>query len=599
MKNNILFKVFCLSFLTATLSGCNSDFLNTAPATEFSETAVWGDPALVETYINNLYDRIDEPLTDGRMKAMIVDEAHYRGNTSSTNFNNGLITQDNIPAWSGVSDYFTWDELYKSIRYCNKFFDNVDKISFPITPVDGKTLQDRMMGEVHFLRATFYFNLTRIYGGVPIIKNVYGLNDDFSIARNSYADCISFIISDLDKAIELLPLQHTGNNLGRATKGAAMAMKSRVLLYAASDLYNKQVYDNYANQELIRYTDNNQKNRWRAAKDAAKAVIDLGIYSLYKPNPTSSSEASDNYYNLFISKDCVEDIFVKYFTVNVGQRYGLYTSPNGYRGWGANAPIGNFVDDYEMSDGTAFDWNNPEHAASPYANREPRFYATIFYNGAPWRPRYDEAKGLDPENRIQTGRKEVWNSKTSSVELHYGVDTRTSPIENWNGSETGYYTKKYLDPNIDAVFVRQAVTWRFIRYGEILLNYAEACIELGEEEEARTFINMIRKRAGLPPITETGEALKERYRHERRIELGMEDHRFFDVRRWLIGERAYKPALKADIIYKLNDDKTTSKTPTIRHKVFENRKWENKMYFMPIMRSELNKNDKLIQNPEY
>ena len=596
MRTKTIIQLITLCLISIAVVSCN---LNTNPATEFAETAVWGDQALVETFINNLYDRIDEPLTDGRMKAMIVDEAHYRGNTGCRNFNNGLMTQDNLPAWGSVSDYFDWDQLYKSIRYCNMFFENVEDVPFSTTLVDGVAPKDRMTGEVHFLRATFYFNLTRIYGGVPIIEKVYGLNDDFSKERSSYAECIGFILKDLDKAISILPKEHTGINRGRVTKGAAMAMKSRVLLYAASDLYNKEVFKGYAHQELIRYTDNKQAARWQAAKDAAKAVMDLGLYSLYMPEPKTPEEASDNYYNLFISKDNVEDIFIKYFTVNVGQRYGLYTTANGYRGWGANAPIGNFVDEFEMNDGSKFDWNNPEHATSPYENREPRFYATIFYNGAPWRGRYDEAKGLDPENKIQTGRKEVWDSKTGQIELQYGVDTRTSPIENWNGSETAYYTKKYLDPNTDAVFVRQAITWRFIRYGEILLNYAEACIELGEETEAKKYINMIRKRAGLPSINASGTALKEAYRHERRIEFGMEDHRYFDVRRWLIGEEAYKPALKADIIYKLKEDKTTSTVPTIKHVVFENRKWDDKMYFLPIMRDELNKNSKLVQNPGY
>lgn len=210
-----------------------------------------------------------------------------------------------------------------------------------------------------------------------------------------------------------------------------------------------------------------------------------------------------------------------------------------------------------------------------------------------------DAQGMDPDNRIQTGRREVWNASTNSVDVIYGVDTRNSPIEDWNGSETGYYTKKYLDPNNDAQYVRQSVTWRFFRYAEILLNYAEACIELGEEDEARTYINIVRKRAGLPGINETGNALKERYRNERRIEFAFEDHRFFDVRRWVIGDEAYQPALRADIIYKLNDDKTTAARPIVAHKVFEERKWVNKMYYFPILRDEMNKNDLLIQNPGY
>jgi hypothetical protein len=138
-----------------------------------------------------------------------------------------------------------------------------------------------------------------------------------------------------------------------------------------------------------------------------------------------------------------------------------------------------------------------------------------------------------------------------------------------------------------------------MRYAEVLLNYAEACIELGQEDEARQYLNMIRKRAGLPEITETGAALVERYRNERRIELMYEDQRFFDVRRWMIGPQTYGPFYKANVTYKLLPDNSTSPVPTIFHEILETRAWLDKAYFFPILRSELNKNSSLIQNPGY
>ena len=283
----------------------------------------------------------------------------------------------------------------------------------------------------------------------------------------------------------------------------------------------------------------------------------------------------------------------------MAQNFGLYTSPNGYHGWGTNAPIGEMVDAFEMADGTPFDWSNAAHAAEPYQNREPRFYATILYNEAPWRERPDDAKGLDPLNQVQTGSWERWDASTNSMVVVPGVDTRQSSIEDWNGSYTGYYCRKYIDPAIDAQYIKQTVTWRFIRYAEILLNYAEACLELGEDAEARTYINQIRTRAGLPGVTESGEALRARYRNERRVELAFEDHRFFDVRRWAIGPEAYKPIHVAKVVYKLQPDKTTATRPTVTHELFETRSWNDKAYFLPIMRDELNKNNLLIQNPGY
>ncbi|MDR1780601.1 MAG: RagB/SusD family nutrient uptake outer membrane protein [Tannerella sp.] len=600
MKQYLFFiSIFLANFILFT--SCSDD-LDTTPKTEFSEVAVWSDPALVETFVNNIYYRLDEPLTGGRFKACLVDEAHYRGNSGSFDFNNCLMTSDNIPGFSAASRYRVWADVYKTIRNCNLFFENVDKVTFSDALVDGKTTKDRITGEVTFLRAYNYFNLVNLYGGVPLITNVYGLEDDFDAPRNTFEECIDFIVSECDKAANLLPVANTGANYGRATKGAALALKSRTLLYAASDLYSstKTIFPDYSNPELLGYTGGDLTSRWRAAKDAAKAVIDMGIYKLYKPDPAPTDSIAQNLVDLFKSKESEEDIFVKFFTPVMGQMMGLYSGPNGFHCWGSNAPLGDLVDDYEMKDGTKFDWNKPEHAADPYANREQRFYATILYNGSYYRPRTSDVTGIEPDGIVQTGRWEIWDPETNTVQEKYGVDTRKSAIEDWNGSYTGYYVRKFMDPAIDAsVYIYQEVTWRFFRYGEILLNYAEACIELGEYDEAKTYINQIRKRAGLPGLTEEGEALKTRYRNERRIELAFEEHRFFDVRRWAVGAEAYHPVKQATIIYKLNEDKTTSTVPTITHDVWETRKWDNKAYFLPILRAEMNKNAALVQNPGY
>jgi len=585
------------SFLT--FGSCQKDFLNTDPSTEFSENAVWNDPALVETFINQLYFRLDEPLTDGRFKANLVDESHYRGNAASLNFNRSIQSPDDLLGW-GVSRNRSWADLYKSIRFCNIFFAKVGEVPFSTSLVDGKSLKDRMTGEMHFLRSYYYYLLTSTYGGVPIITAPYSLTDEFQKERDSYEDCVNFMVEELDKAAALLPLKHTGANDGRITKGAALALKSRVLLYAASDLYNTAVFPNYERQELIRYQNGNRAARWQAAKDAAEAVIDLNQYQLYKAIPASTDDISQNLTEIFLNKKTEEDIFIKYFTIPMGQRVGLYSSPNGYHGWGTNAPLADFVDDFEMKDGRKFDWSNPTMARHPYQNRDPRFYSTVLYNGASWRQRPDDAKGLDPDNKLQTGRSERWNTSTNKIDVQYGVDTRKSTIEDWNGSYTGYYLRKFIDPAVNPQYDKQTVSWRFIRYAEVLMNYAEACIELGQEAEARKYLNMIRKRAGMPDITDVGASLKERYRNERRIELAFEEHRFYDVRRWLLGPQTYNITTKvADIVYKMNPDHSTASEPTITHTDFEKYAWLDKAYFLPILRDEMNKNKLLIQNPGY
>ncbi len=598
----IAFILISIISVAGLLSSCDKEFLETKPLTEFSEVDVWNDPALVETFINQIYWRLDEPFSNGRLKSNIVDEGHYRGNGASKNFNNSLLTVDQIPGWSTPSRYRTWDDIYKSIRYCNIFFANIDKVPFESTLTDGKTLGDRMKGEVHFLRAFLYHELTAVYGGVPIITEPYGLTDDFLIARNSYSDCVDFMVEELDLAAGLLPTAHSGDGKGRATKGAALSLKSRVLLYAASDLYNTTVFQGYSNPELIGYTGGSRTDRWTAAKNSAKVVMDLGLYNLYKANPAPTDSVARNLAELFIAKNTDEDIFIKYFTTNQAQMYGIVTGPNGYHNWGTNAPIQEMVDAFEMKDGSKFSWSNPAHASLPYANREPRFYSTVLYEGSVWKPRPADVQNIDPIGIIQAGKWERWDEASQSKKIFYGVDTRQSTVENWNGSYTGYYLRKGVDPAVDAQYFYATVPWRWIRYAEILLNYAEACIELGgaDLQTGLDALNLVRKRAGMPPrITSDQAAAREYVRHERRIELAFEEQRFFDVRRWVIGPQVYKPIKVADITYKMNPDRTTATVPTIMPVAFETWKWLDKAYFFPILRTEMSKNNLLIQNPGY
>lgn len=592
-----LFKITL--FVVIIMTSCSEDFLNTKPLGEFSDAAVWDDPALAETFINQIYWRLDEPFYGGRLKSNLVDETHYRGNGDARNFNNGNITVDKIPGWDRPTRYRTWNDLYKTIRYCNVFLANIDKVPYGPDLVDGKTMKDRVTGEVHFLRAYIYQELIAVYGGVPLISEPYELDDEFMVPRSSYKDCVNFIVEECNLAAGLLPDVQSGGNKGRATKGAAMSLKARVLLYAASDLYNTTVFPGYSDPELIGYTDGNRNDRWQAAKDAAKDVIDLGIYALYKANPAPGDSIARNLNEMFIISDTEEDIFVKYYTQNNRNRINLVSQPNGWHAWGTNVPIGDMVDDYEMADGTRFDWNNPVHAAKPYENRDPRFYANIFYEGSYWKERPADVRHRDPIGIIQVGTWETWDEATGSVKLVFGMDTRKSGIEDWNGGNTNYYLRKYQDPAVEAQYFYQTNPWRYMRYGEVLLNYAEACIGLGQDGEARTYMNMIRKRAGMPDVTESGADLLARYRNERRVEMAFEEQRFFDVRRWVIGPEAYHPISIVDVLYKLNPDNTTATVPTITPRIFETWAWIDKAYFLPILRDEMNKNSSLIQNPGY
>ena len=581
--------IYIAIFLSATLlSSCKKNFLDTSPLKEFPDVDVWQDPALAQTYINDLYARLP---WGWAMTAGDVDESRSRDD-ANFDFNNMLMTSDN----AGWGD---WGGRYATIRACNIFVENADKIPSSELLVDGKTVKDRMVGEVLFLRAWNYHMLVSYFGGVPIITKSYGLSDDYTAERNSYADCVKFIAEECDKAAALLPDVNTGANVGRATKGAALALKSRLLLYAASELHNTTKFSGFKKPELLGYTDANRTERWKAAKDAAKAVIDLNLYSLYKPEPTSATEATQNYVDLFISKQSSEDIFIRFFAASIGKGVnGWDVTPNGWWGNGGVGAINELVDDYEMADGTKFNRANPAQTLEPYKNRDPRFYATILHEGAKWRPRPSDLAGIDPVGIMQVGTWEKWDTKEGKVVNVYGLDSRNSVANSWNNNTTGATMRKFLNPNVDIQAGFQDLTWRYFRYGEILLNYAEACIELGEDAEARTYINQLRKRAGMPDVTESGDALKARYRNERRVEMAYEDQRFFDVRRWLIGPDAYHDVHGVQVLYKIND-KVTATIPTIKPVQIMTGKWDDKAYFMPISRDEINKNNKLDQNPGY
>jgi len=590
-KIKILSTISLWALLLVQLSSCSKSSLDTKPSTQFSETDVWSDPNLIQLNINSIYNQNPWAF---QLTSLSVDEARSYDGGNDYNMSNMLLSPDN----AGWGD---WNGKYKAIRDCNVFLENIDKLPDDPTLVDGVTFKNRLKGEARFFRAWYYHMLVSYFGGVPLIKKSYKLTDDFSIERSSFADCVKFISDECDTAASLLPTEHTGDNNGRVTKGAALALKSRILLYAASDLHNTSKFSGFTKPDLLGYTDGNRAQRWQAAKDAAKAVMDLNLYSLYKPTPASGEEASQNYEDLFTSSSSVEDIFVRYFSVAANQGADFWVVfPNGFGGIEYNGAPSELVDAFEMADGTAFSRSNPAQNAEPYKNRDPRFYGTILYEGARFRPRPANLVGIDPVGVLQVGTWEKWDAAAGKTTYVYGLDSRNSAVYGGGYNNTGTSMLKYINRSTDMYANHQAdLTWRYIRYTEIILNYAEACIGLGQDAEARTYINMIRKRAGMPDITESGDALLKRYQNERRVEMVYENQRFFDVRRWMIGPDAYHDMHGVDVTYKLNPDHTTAIIPTVTPVVITSGRWDDKAYFMPIARSEVNKNSKLVQNPGY
>jgi len=615
-----------LILIIVLVASCKRDFLSTKPLDSLSSETVWQDGPLAEAFVTNLYNGLGTGGFEEQMLASLSDEAVFtHTGRGITTINDGSLSPSNT-GWS--SGTYEWGSMYTRIRPCNLALQNLETATF-----DDDDLKERLKGEAHFMRAYLYQQLVRYYGAVPIITKVYSLNEDYSAPRNTYEECINFIISDCDTAIDYL--DGRSMDKGRATAIAALALKSRVLLYAASDLHdmptakaNSDTIAAFSNPELLGYVSGDRTARWQAAKVAAKAVLDAGGggYKLNLTAPVSAEEGKANYISISMgggssasgvdASAAVELIFAKYYIADKdewgGPYTGLFNGPNGYHNWAGNTPIGLLVDDYEMMDGTPFSWNNATQKAAPYKDRDPRFYASIMYDGADWKPRELISGNVDPANQIQAGQYDLL--KEGSLITFKGLDTRSSSIEDWNGSRTGYYERKFIDPNPAIVEnnTRQYVPWPFFRYTEAVFNYVEACIELGEETEAKTWLNKIRYRAGMPAITESGSTLRDRYRKERRIEMVYEEQRYHDARRWMIAPTTlgrkmtfinvvgkFKPGQSLSGTYKHDEtiyNYTYTPYPDDAH---ENRTWLDKMYFRPISRDEVNKNLSLVQNPGY
>lgn len=572
---------------------CQKDFLEKKPLAQYSDAVVWTDVSLVEVFVNRGYEQLPQEVNGRMMMTSLTDESMFNSGSGSETATKSLVTPSDYAIWDAmvVQQRYRWENIYVRVRALNLALEQVEKNTY--SAANSATIS-RLKGEMLFLRAFNYHMLLFMYGGVPIVTKTYNLTDDFLMARNTFDECVKFIVDDCDKAAALLPIAHTAANYGRATKGAALALKSRVLLFAASDLPNNNGSwtNGYANPELIGYVDGDRTTRWNAAKDAAKAVIDLQAYDLYKKNPAVGDNIAQNLAEIFITASNVEDIFVRQFDETTAGTTGIAftNSPGGYGGWGNTNPLNNIVDAYEMSDGSKFSWNNPAQAGIPYKNREPRFYAHINFEGAPWRIRPDNGKALDPVGVIQVGFYQQANGSFIS-----GLDTRSSPTAAFAGTYTGYFMRKFINPTVVIPYQTQTYPQRFIRYDEVLLNYAEACAEVNLEDEARTYIGIIRIRAGLPNISTTGAELKASIKHERRIELAFEmGIRYWDIRRWMTAPQVMTNGEGIEPRKFLGQDNLT-----YTKIVSQIRAWKNQSYYMPIKLTEMNKNKLLIQNPLY
>lgn len=595
---------------------CNDDFTSITPLSQVADESVWSDAGLAEAAVTGVYNGLGAGGLDEQMLASLTDEAIFTHTGRGINTINESRSNSADTGW--VNNTWDWNNMYGYIRDANLAITKLAEGN-----IDDAELVNRLLGEAHFLRAYYYQQLLRFYGGVPLITEPLELDSDYNIPRNTFSETVDFIVADCEMAFDLLEDRNLDS--GRANPTAALALKARVLLYAASDLHdyptasaNSELLAGYSNPELIAYTSGDQQQRWIAARDATKAALDYSTAGhLFGLNaPVSFEEAQQNYSDIYLARNGGENDIIwerQYVEAQgAGRRIGLFNGPNGYHNWAGNAPLQNLVDDYAMMDGSEFDWDNPDHANAPYENREPRFYATILYDGADWKPRPSDVAERDPANEIQTGQYDIIDG--GEITTHFGLDTRQGPVEDWNGTRTGYYVKKFINPDPDFVDQTgfQTIPWPFFRETSLVLNYVETLLETGDEAEAINWLNQIRFRVGLPAVSASGDELMNIYRNERRLELAYEEHRYHDARRWMIAPTTLgapaegikitgtlRPGTNVSTYKYDTENYNYSYVPTVVDPGFENRLWLDKSYYVPIRIAELNANTALVQNPGY
>lgn len=483
--------------LAAALCGTScSDVIDLNPGDRFSPATVWSSTTTVDSYVLGLYSIFSSScefygtgspnLTDAYsdiLKSGSWDQYNHSYNRS--------LFQESAFNSTSAGAFECWSTHYGRIRRENEFLRDAPKYREKF----GEKWMDTRIAEVRFCRAYAYYLLCRVYGGVILRTEVDGPEQNDK-ARSTEADCWDFIIEELkDLAPQLPQGNKTENgdnwddaNYGRATQQAAYGLLSRVALFA---------------------------ERWDVAAQAARDVekcggaLDLtGYANVFNGDLKSNKE-------ILFGVDFEQDV--------ITHRYDAYVRPSGdAKALGTSAlysvffPTSELADSYEMADGTPFSWET--HGSDPYTGREPRFYATILYNGASWMGRTIESYvgGAD-------GFKEYENSKSA------------------NTTVTGYYLRKYLkDGDKSWITAYSAQTCILIRYAEVLLNKAEALAELSWDQnsvEALQALNDVRGRVGLPSRqTASKEEFMEFVRYERMVELAGEGFRYWDLRRWRLAE---------------------------------------------------------------
>lgn len=612
--------IFLLAAMLMTTASCKK-YLDVVPAEYTTDKDVFNNINLTEQALARLYNALPNDL--GSNISAYTDECYHHWFDNS-----GAIDayKFNLGSWSNTDNpQGNWSGKYQDIRRANIFISRIDDVPVPLDRADYYAIwKPRYKAEARFIRAQFYFELFKRYGAVPIMTNSEDIDprdiENTQVYRNSVDEVVDFIASECSAIATELPLTQDNAQVGRITKGAALALKARTLLYAASPLFNgNTLYTGIKNSDgKSLFGGAYDKEKWKKAADAAKEVIDLGIYALYSPFPTNPVQ---NYAAQFYTRDYTETILPRILANGTG--FDGDHLPNGqpFRGSGKLTPLVELINAYEMSNGYPIDepgsgyaatgtWNgqlwdglkfqNVTNVSNMYKNRDPRFYASIMFQYSVWR--FDAVK--------RPAKYAYWGSTGAQADGWVVGKAGTNP---W-----GYNIRKFLSPEYD----RNANTgtgrrnFPIFRLAEVYLGYAEAMNEYLDQPDNRVYeyLNQVRQRVLMPALPllaadNTKIGMRKRIQNERRIEFAFEGHRFWDVRRWMIAKAVdngkvnvmnARPSTEELTATGLNIT-TEAAGVAVFYKpvVIQTRVFTDRHYLMPIPQSEIDKDPNLVQNYDW
>lgn len=591
-----------VSALVMALSFYSCDYLDVPPINIIQDDAIFNSESGITSYMTTLY--YDLPIEDFRYTQQGFNvSGKGQGRLPNVSGEAMCSSSDDISTIGDGTWWGCWD--YGKIRRVNYFLKN-----FPAykSNFQNSVLANAWMGEAHFIRAYCYFAMVKRYGGVPILREpqeYVGDIESLKVPRDTEKACYDFIAEDLDEAFRLLPDNEEIFGKGRATKYAALALKSRAMLYAGSIAR----YGTVDLNGLVGIDKALANDYFELAYKAVKELEKSKKFSLYRKN----SDKEKNFAELFLAEDSPENIFCKYFQRNVNAHgWDVYFVPYQYRGNGFSSnmnPTLEFVEMFEHKDGTPA--NFAERAKDTYfddpselfQNMDARFGGSIIYPNAIFK---GEPCSIQKGLIIEDGSKK--ENATNYEEAVYTANdgqvyhiVGKSGSGNYSGNMTGFFMRKYLNENMPQSEVIENYSeqhWIEFRYAEALLNGAEAAVEMGQHlDDALLWINDIRSRADIKQLS-LSDLTVDKVRHERRIELAFENHTYWDLRRWRIADKEIETKQYTGLCpyFDINKQKYIFEE-VVANKYYYT--FDVKMYYERIPDGEIAKNEKLKQNPYY